>query len=99
MSNKFVRGACLAALVCVSSLAYSAPQVSAPKAAVSKMDALQLDAVIPVGPQVKVGKLANGLTYYIQRNARPEHKLELRLVVKAGSILEDDDQRGLAHFV
>lgn len=99
MSNKFVRGACLAALVCVSSLAHSAPQVSAPKAAVSNMDALQLDAVIPVGPQVKVGKLANGLTYYIQRNARPEHKLELRLVVKAGSILEDDDQRGLAHFV
>jgi zinc protease len=56
-------------------------------------------AVIPVGPQVKVGKLANGLTYYIQKNGKPEHRLELRLVVKAGSVLEDEDQRGLAHFL
>ena len=61
--------------------------------------ALKLDAPIPVGPQVKVGKLANGLTYYIQKNAQPERRLELRLVVKAGSIQEDDDQQGLAHFV
>lgn len=59
---------------------------------------LKLSDRIPVGPQVKVGKLANGLTYYIQKNGRPENKLELRLVVKAGSILEDDDQQGLAHF-
>jgi zinc protease len=61
--------------------------------------AIKLDAPIPVGPQVKVGKLPNGLTYYIQKNTRPERKLELRLVVKAGSILEDEDQQGLAHFV
>ncbi|MBJ7313824.1 M16 family metallopeptidase [Rugamonas sp. CCM 8940] len=59
---------------------------------------LRLDAALPVGPQVKLGKLANGLSYYIQRNGRPEKKLELRLVVKAGSILEDEDQLGLAHF-
>ncbi|MYM24551.1 insulinase family protein [Duganella sp. FT135W] len=59
---------------------------------------LKLSDTIPVGPQVKVGKLANGLTYYIQKNGRPENKLELRLVVKAGSILEDADQQGLAHF-
>lgn len=59
---------------------------------------LKLDDPLPVGAQVKVGKLDNGLTYYIQRNRMPEHKLELRLVVKAGSILEDDDQQGLAHF-
>ncbi|MBD8532259.1 MULTISPECIES: pitrilysin family protein [unclassified Massilia] len=60
---------------------------------------LKLDAPIPVGPQVKVGKLANGLTWYIQKNTRPERRLELRLVIKAGSILEDEDQQGLAHFV
>jgi zinc protease len=60
--------------------------------------AIDLDAKIPPGPQVKVGKLANGLTYYIQRNGKPEHRLELRLAVKAGSVLEDDDQLGLAHF-
>jgi zinc protease len=59
---------------------------------------IRLSDPIPVGPQVKVGKLANGLTYYIQKNSRPEKRLELRLVVKAGSILEDDDQQGLAHF-
>ena len=61
--------------------------------------ALNLADPIPVGPQVQKGQLANGLTYYIQKNARPEKRLELRLVVKAGSVLEDDDQRGLAHFV
>jgi zinc protease len=60
---------------------------------------VDLNATIPVGPQVKVGHLPNGLTYYIQRNNRPEHRLELRLVVKAGSVLEDDDQQGLAHFL
>jgi zinc protease len=54
---------------------------------------------LPIGPQVQVGKLANGLTYYIQKNGRPEKKLELRLVVKAGSILEDNDQLGLAHLM
>jgi zinc protease len=74
----------LAALLCAHALASAAVP--------------NLDAPILVGPQVKVGKLANGLTYYIKRNARPEHKLELRLVVKAGSVLEDEDQQGLAHF-
>jgi len=53
---------------------------------------------LPVDPNVKIGKLANGLTYYIRKNNRPEKKIELRLVVNAGSILEDDDQQGLAHF-
>ena len=61
--------------------------------------AIDPNAPIPVGPQVKVGKLANGLTYYIQRNGKPEHRVELRLVVKAGSVLEDDDQQGLAHLI
>jgi zinc protease len=61
--------------------------------------AIDPNAPIPVGPQVKVGKLANGLTYYIQRNGKPEHRVELRLVVKAGSVLEDDDQQGLAHML
>lgn len=54
---------------------------------------------IPVGPQVKVGTLPNGLTYYLQKNSKPEKRVELRLVVKAGSMLEGDDQQGLAHFM
>lgn len=53
---------------------------------------------LPVDPNVKIGKLANGLTYYIRKNIKPEKKVELRLIVNAGSILEDDDQQGLAHF-
>ncbi|WP_333819125.1 M16 family metallopeptidase [Ohtaekwangia sp.] len=58
----------------------------------------KLSQKLPVDPNVKIGKLANGLTYYIRKNQRPEKKVELRLVVNAGSILEDDDQQGLAHF-
>src|SRR5215207_6081427 len=54
---------------------------------------------MPVDPEVVVGTLPNGLRYYVRPNARPPRKAELRLVVKAGSVLEDDDQLGLAHFV
>ena len=58
-----------------------------------------LTATVPVDPRITVGTLANGLRYYIRRNQQPQGRAELRLVVNAGSILEDDDQRGLAHFV
>jgi zinc protease len=54
---------------------------------------------VPVDPRITVGTLANGMRYYIRQNKRPEGRAELRLVVNAGSVLEDDDQRGLAHFV
>ncbi|WP_333695320.1 M16 family metallopeptidase [Flavobacterium sp.] len=60
---------------------------------------LKLDSPIPKDPSVKVGKLKNGLTYYIRKNAKPENKVDLRLVINAGSILENDDQQGLAHFM
>ena len=54
---------------------------------------------LPIDPAVRSGKLANGLRYVIRENKRPENRAELRLVVDAGSILEDADQQGLAHFV
>lgn len=54
---------------------------------------------LPMTPDVKIGKLDNGLTYYIQNNGKPEDKVELRLALKAGSIVETDDQVGLAHFM
>lgn len=54
---------------------------------------------LPLNPKVKVGKLSNGLTYYIQQNALPAKKVQLRLVVNAGSVLETPDQQGLAHFM
>jgi zinc protease len=58
-----------------------------------------LTAPIPVDPQITTGRFANGLRYYIRANKKPEKRAELRLVVNAGSILEERDQAGLAHFV
>jgi zinc protease len=58
-----------------------------------------LNQPIPVDPNVKIGKLPNGLTYYIRKNTQPAKKVELRLAVNAGAVLEDNDQRGLAHFM
>ena len=58
-----------------------------------------LDLTIPVDPLITVGTLPNGLRYYVRENRLPQARAELRLVVKAGSVLEDEDQRGLAHFV
>lgn len=60
---------------------------------------IDLNSKIPVDPDVKTGKLKNGITYYIKKNAKPEKRVELRLAVNAGSICENDDQLGLAHFV
>ena len=62
-------------------------------------DAAPLSSRMPVDPQVLTGEFENGLRYYVRRNGRPQNRAELRLVVNAGSVLEDDDQRGLAHFV
>ncbi len=56
------------------------------------------DAVLPLWPKVKKGTLPNGLTYYILKHGKPENRAFLWLAVNAGSILEDDDQKGLAHF-
>ena len=61
-------------------------------------NAQNLSEKLPVDPNVKIGKLSNGLTYYIRQNKKPENKAELRLVVNAGAVLEDNDQQGLAHF-
>src|SRR6476659_7085633 len=54
---------------------------------------------VPVDPLITVGTLPNGLRYYVRVNKLPQARAELRLVVNAGSVLEDEDQRGLAHFV
>jgi zinc protease len=56
-------------------------------------------AQLPFDPAVTVGTLSNGMRYYIRENHKPEKRAELRLVVNAGSVLEDEDQRGLAHML
>ncbi|MBZ0268550.1 insulinase family protein, partial [bacterium] len=61
--------------------------------------AIDLADPLPFDEAVTKGTLPNGLTYLIRENDRPEGRADLRLVVKAGSVDEDDDQRGLAHFV
>lgn len=58
-----------------------------------------LDDSIQLNPKVTKGQLPNGFTYYILPNAYPKKKLELRLVVNAGSMQETDKQQGLAHFM
>lgn len=58
----------------------------------------ELGKAIGKDPNVKIGKLDNGMTYYLRNNKKPENRIEFRLAVDAGSILEDDDQQGLAHF-
>ena len=54
---------------------------------------------IPTDPHVRIGTLDNGLTYYIRHNALPEHRADFYIAQKVGSILEEDSQRGLAHFL
>ena len=55
--------------------------------------------VLKVDPKVTIGKLSNGFRYVIRPNSKPENRSELRLVVDVGSVLENEDQQGLAHFV
>src|SRR4051812_12029896 len=72
-------------------------QNAKPSPAPSKAE--PLSAPLPVDPKVKIGTLPNGIHYYIRRNARPEKRAELRLVVNAGSVLENENQLGYAHFL
>ncbi|MGE0545836.1 MAG: M16 family metallopeptidase [Kofleriaceae bacterium] len=57
------------------------------------------DAPLPLEKVVRTGKLPNGLTYFVRANKEPANRAVLRLVVNAGSLNEEEDQRGLAHFV
>ncbi len=88
---RFAPAACL---VIASSLSAGAQAV--------RKDGMPADSLaypLPRDSAVVVGTLSNGIRYYIRENRRPEKRAELRLVVNAGSVLEADDQRGLAHFV
>ncbi|MCP4441913.1 MAG: insulinase family protein [Aureispira sp.] len=58
-----------------------------------------MDKELPFDGNVRTGTLENGMKYYIRKNAKPENRIELRLALNAGSMQEEDNQRGLAHFV
>jgi zinc protease len=85
-----IRLSVLTAIILLAGLAGTQSQLARAQALSDRM---------PVDPQITIGKLPNGMKYYIRANKKPEKRAELRLVVKAGSILEDDDQQGLAHLV
>ena len=77
-------------LVCVACMAVAMP---------SFVSAQQQMPPIPVDDQVRIGKLDNGLTYYIRHNEYPKGQADFYIAQKVGSILEEDNQRGLAHFL
>jgi len=60
---------------------------------------LNLQGALPFDAAVKTGSLPNGLKYYIRQNGRPAQRVSMRLAVKAGSMMEEEDQRGLAHLI
>ncbi len=100
----FTRKICIAALAfLIISGGVSAQQVKKKAAASQKPKQAATteplrSAALPVDPNVLIGKLPNGLTYYIRKNSEPKNRATLYLVNKAGSVLETDDQQGLAHF-
>ncbi len=79
-------------------LVLAAGGMGSPRAQTPAASAALTDA-IPVDPLITTGALPNGLRYYVRANEQPDNRAALRLVVNAGSVLEDDDQLGLAHFV
>ncbi len=89
----------LAAAIALAACLSGAQQHAATVTAQAQAAAQALSEPMPLDPQITMGKFPNGMRYYIRNNKKPEKRAELRLVVKAGSILEDDDQQGLAHLV
>jgi zinc protease len=67
--------------------------LAAPLRAVDLAEPIGLDA------QVVTGRLANGITWFVRENPKPEKRVELRLAIRAGSVLEEENQRGLAHLL
>lgn len=81
-------------LVAVPGVVADAPQAQAPPPA-----ELALNRPLPVDSDVRTGQLPNGIRYFIRRNGRPADRVSMRLAVNTGALQEDEDQRGLAHFI
>src|SRR5262249_20449183 len=90
---------CLIALLAAAGAVADAQTPAGREISAESVASYALSQQMPVDPEVTVGTLPNGLRYYVRPNGRPAKRAELRLVIKAGSVLEDDDQQGLAHFV
>jgi zinc protease len=65
----------------------------------SQATEIDLDQKLTLNKEIIYGKLDNNFTYYIKKNAKPKKKATIHLILKAGSLMEDDDQLGLAHLI
>ena len=68
-------------------------------AAISLAAVARDDRELPVDPELRIGRLDNGMTYYIRHNEQPKGRAEFWLVQNTGSLVEEEDERGLAHFI
>src|SRR6478672_6813743 len=93
------RAGVLAVLLAAGSVTFAQAPAPGRETSAASVASYGLSQQMPIDPEVVVGTLPNGLRYYVRANGKPGRQAELRLVVKAGSVLEDEDQRGLAHFV
>lgn len=59
----------------------------------------EMEQKLPVDPKIRYGKLSNGMTYYIRHNELPKERADFYIVQNVGSMQEEDNQRGLAHFL
>lgn len=96
--------ACLLLVFCLNAWGTAAPQEVTGSAEIQGVNpdtlpAMGLQDSLPVDPHVRIGRLENGLTYYIRENNEPKDRAQLRLAVNAGSVLEKEDQQGVAHFL
>ncbi|HUG54540.1 MAG TPA: insulinase family protein [Vicinamibacteria bacterium] len=92
-----VLGLALAAPLLAEDAPRPRPQPAAASAATTRP--YRLEEPLPFDLAVRRGTLANGISYYVRRNARPDRRAVLRLAVDAGSVMEQEDQRGLAHML
>ena len=67
--------------------------------AMTLLASAQMPQTLPLDPKVRTGKLDNGLTYFVVKNSEPKGQAEFYIVQKVGSILEEESQRGIAHFL
>lgn len=86
-------------MLLLCAFAFSGASFAQVESPVEKKDnGTDLTEKVPIDKRIRYGKLDNGLTYYIRANKKPEGRVQFRLAVNAGSVMEDEDQRGLAHF-
>lgn len=98
-SSKKIFTYAVAAIFSLSGIATAQTSKSKSKKTAKTAVAKQAAAALPMDANMRIGKLANGFTYYIRKNIEPKDRAQLYLATKVGSIVENDDQRGLAHFM